>query len=518
MSNEILDAILKAIETVCKDVKSKIDLLPFIKKTGNYLKQEVIERRLFRSGFETDVELREYIKSYLDVHQARGTEAGLVAELERITRNEVFVREARSAFSIDFSIVFEYDVASPDQYVLDTDLQDNYSGGLSGGVFCFAVDRRRKYYFVTESNVLKRRSLLDGSLEATEYASAGAQKPLFVDPDGFLWTIDNTPNKYIRKWAPDLQSRTDYTLKTENPLDDKISFAAMTFDGNYLYVMGGTDYKKFAKYYVSDLDGDAIWFKSAHYGAFSGISAVDEQGNVFISGYWGTGYAIKKYLSDGSDGWAASPYVWREGYKYFAYCQENGMLYVPKKYLSNKFLQYRASDGQLVATTASCGAFAYCCAVLDDGNLLCGTYTGGGTNTAIKRYLINDNWQDGSETYVEQRQIGSSKEHIFCGDPTGYINKCMTEDIEDSESGWWLDFTYPEIGHGCYYDESTVGGRLDCENVAIIQYSNWNPHYFHSLVREIIQKHFVPVHIDYVLEECLDAESMPLLYNEIDFF
>jgi len=171
----------------------------------------------------------------------------------------------------------------------------------------FAVNSTSCCLYTSESNVLTKRSTVTGDLEATEFESVGKQKIIVVDGNGDVWTIDDTASNKVRKWSSDLSSRTDYTLKAGNILNDKIEAAAITYSGTTMYLAGGDDVTNgncyLAKYPVSELNnGDPDWTldTSENYAVDMKYLVVDENDNVYFSGDYSGGRYIQKV--QGTDG------------------------------------------------------------------------------------------------------------------------------------------------------------------------------------------------------------------------
>ena len=329
--------------------------------------------------------------------------------------------------------------------VYDENFSILYNGTLIGGIFWFACNKDDGYFYVSENAVLTKRSLTDGTLIATEFESVGAQKPIVVDKDGYLWTIDNTPSNVIRKWASDLSSRTDYTIKA-GVIDDYISNMVMTYDGNYVYLAGGhgTLYPsennvKIAKLSVDDLSGDAEWeielFHEGQLSYFYVVSmAVDESNDLYICGRYWDGTCVSKISgTDGSVPWAegddSAPleegyahYVATSGVSFYvSYSQGTQSVYAFS--YGNDFIGYfkqYSSDGAIVGSSAGYSGYRpTCCAVYDDDLLFAGT-TYKTTLNGIYTFDITDNW-GGSEA-ADTNSLLIKKPIWATGDPTGYLH------------------------------------------------------------------------------------------------
>jgi len=336
--------------------------------------------------------------------------------------------------------------------VYDENFTILYSGTLTGGIYFFAADQKNECFFVTEDSILKKRSLLDGTLIATEFESAGAQKPFIVDDSGYLWTIDNTASNTIRKWENDLSGRTDYTIGS-GIIDDLIYDMAMTYDGNYIYISGGNvgdEYRvKVAKLSTNNLTGNAEWQKTLLYGVRYFrvyFSTVDESNDLYVTGFYWDGTCVSKISGDdGSHVWGAddSPiYVSSSGlYLPISYSQETQSIYTPYKDPTPSyygyFKQLDASDGSVIGTTQACGEGSFssitrCCFVYDSELLFCGT-TPNATLHYIYTFNISDNWGDSESSNTSQLLI---KKPIWsAGDPTGYAHACFISPPDADFSG-----------------------------------------------------------------------------------
>ena len=331
-----------------------------------------------------------------------------------------------------------------------------YSGTLAGGNYWFACNRGANCFYVSENAVLTKRSLTDGALLATQFESVGAQKPIIVDRDGYLWTIDNTPSNVIRKWASDLSSRTDYTIKA-GVIDDYISNMVMTYDGNYVYIIGGhgtahpsENDVKVAKLAVSDLSGDAEWEKELYnesvlaYFYIRSI-VVDESNNIYICGSYWDGTCLAKLSDSGivqwedlggelfgsaplEEGWVHFVSTWGI-YFYITYSESTQSIYVCS--VDNDFNSYirqrQISDGDIVGSTAEFDwGYATCCAVYDDNLLFVGSIKlSGQTLNRLFTFDITDNWGESESASTSTLLI--NKPILAAGDPTGYLNWNLTQ-------------------------------------------------------------------------------------------
>ena len=257
-----------------------------------------------------------------------------------------------------------------------------------------------------------------------------------VDSNGRLWTTETYQNDYaIKVWNSDLTLYKTYTLKAGNPLNNYVRGIALTYDMSYIYIVGGdSPYKIVAKYELDDLENnEPIWYKSLDdYTALWSV-CVDEDDNVYVAAYTSAPYKIIKLLSaTGEFAWTPN-YI--EGGNQVAYY--NSRLYTETGYVSgvgdNKFKQFNAETGALIAESALCGSRSYGVAISSDKTTLFGGgdgYTVGmvcQNNTYIRNYSIEEDWASG-ETPIGSVHVDGSfyilcADHIWiCSDPTGYIN------------------------------------------------------------------------------------------------
>ena len=334
--------------------------------------------------------------------------------------------------------------------VYDENFTVLYSGTLTGGIYWFACNRDDGCFYVSENAVLTKRSLTDGALISTQFESVGAQKPIVVDINGYLWTIDNTPSNVIRKWAGDLSSRTDYTIKA-GVIDDYISNMVMTYDGSYIYIAGGhgtesptEDDVKIAKLAISDLSGNAVWEKELYnetsLNYFYIVSmVVDESNNLYICGRYSDGTCLGKLSNAGTvlwedlggelfgsvsleEGWVHYVSTWGI-YFYIAYSQTTQSIYVCS--VDNDFNSYikqrQISDGDIIGSTAEFDwGYATCCAVYDSNSLFVGSVKlSGQTLNRLFTFDIVDNW--GEDEAASTSNLLINKPIWAAGDPTGYL-------------------------------------------------------------------------------------------------
>jgi len=281
---------------------------------------------------------------------------------------------------------------------------------------CFALDYDRKYYFcqqkISGDYYIQRRSL-GCALQTTELLTE-KHKILCADASGYIWTIQDTANKYIYRWNRNLKQKVTCTLKVGNALGDLINYAALSWDGVYIYLTGGADNDIVSKYDLANLDGgDPEW--SVDIGSDNaGYCCVDENNDLYVGDIPATGVngEIRKLSeTDGSVTWGPVDGARLGGY--FAYCEESGMLYTP--YDTNKYREINAGTGVTEATTAAVSTNTWCCAIAGDGDhILCGTDSV--ADGAVRSYDVDLNYED-------NYQVAATESYKFNGDPTGYLFK-----------------------------------------------------------------------------------------------
>jgi hypothetical protein len=281
----------------------------------------------------------------------------------------------------------------------------------------FAVEYTNKYYFcqekITGTYYLRRRSLLNCNLQASEALSA-QHKILCVDADGYLWTIENTPNKYIYRWNRNLLQKVTFTLKAGNALADLINYAALTYDNVCIYLTGGADNDIVSKYTLAKLDGDDPEWSVDIGSDNAGFCCMDEDDNLYVGDIPAAGVnaEIRRLAAaDGSVDWG--PVDGAQAGGFFAYCEENAHLYTP--YDTNKYRKIDASDGSTIATTAAVATNTYCCAIAADGDHVFGG-TDSAADGALRSYALDLSYED-------NYQVDADKSYKFSGDPTGYLFK-----------------------------------------------------------------------------------------------
>ena len=352
----------------------------------------------------------------------------LTVEFLEIDKTSDIVGEdaATTLFTTKFNrILFNWDNLSDDKhYMLDSSFGTVWSSSVDvGGNYRFAVDYRNSCFYCIENNILKKRSLITGILMASN-SSVDAQRVLNVNEKGYVWSINNSPNKYVRLWSQNLSSAKLFTLKAGNALNDYINHGCVTYDGLYIYLTGNyqagvTGYNIISKYAIASLDGgDPEW--SIDLGQYKADQvAVDVDGNVFVTAYDVSPGQIRK-LSKTNGAVLAGPVDGASYGRIMCYCENNNTLYSP--YSTNQFRQYNGDSLATIATTAAIsGGRAFCCFVDgDQENLFAGTYNTGAPGILI--YDITSNWS-GGETPDDTRKIADNSYHTFIGDPTGYLNR-----------------------------------------------------------------------------------------------
>jgi len=307
---------------------------------------------------------------------------------------------------------------------------------LGGGVYWFAVHPTGEYFYVTIDSVLYKIALQeDGNGDpvviAQEYESVGAQKPIVIDINDYLWTIDNTPSNSIRKWANDLSSRADYTIK-DGVVGNKITDAKLCLSSNNIYIIGGytdeTPYStKIAKLGIDNLAGTPTWEINLIYELAGkefrvASAAVDEDDNLYIYGTYWDGAAIAKIDPDGNVLWGF-PYVpiysgdGAGDVFNINYNDTTESLYIGaySNTGDHHVKQISVTDGSTIGRTKAI-ANPTCCGVYNN-ILFVGTYKNPTTHY-LYTFDISDDWES-SENEINS-EIFFGNYFYSNGDPTGF--------------------------------------------------------------------------------------------------
>jgi PKD repeat protein len=332
-----------------------------------------------------------------------------------------------------FGIAFAYDQAPNRRLkICDTDLTLLYTGDVGMSTTDVAVNRNGDVVYLCESNVLKGRSLTNGSLLYTEFESVGAQRALFVDYSDCVWTIDLTKNKVLRRWSANLSSRTDYTLKTGNYQEDKITYIAMTFDGLYMYVLGGdSTVNRLSKYAVANLDGgNSEWdFDYNSIPAGMHFAVVSPNTNaVYLCDLASSGGRVIGISNAGVALFGSAIY----GYGLPAIVDNK--LYIvgmtPDGVGIAKAKQLSALDGSIVGSTKTdtmgVNALPRCCHIYSSDVLFITHYDSafGGNASGVYKFEIDDDWSLDTEDDVDS-YVTPQTQHFVYGDATGYIHSLL---------------------------------------------------------------------------------------------
>jgi len=336
-----------------------------------------------------------------------------------------------------FGIAIAYNTgASRRLKILNTDLDVLFTGSTLLTNVYIAVNRAANIVYTCEANVLVGRSGDDGTLLYTEFESVGAQRPILVDRWGYLWTIDDTENNVVRKWAADLSSRTDYTLKVGNWLNDKIRYIALSYDGLYIYLLGydGTTlYRRVSKYAVNNIDGgDPEWNSSDVIltDPYNFIVVSETSGAVYMVDLATSGGIFAALTKDGEELFGSSIY----GYGLPAIIDDKVFIGVmsPDGVGGGGAKQLNALNGSYIGkikqgSLGTSGLFRTC-HVYDSDTLFIGCYENiyGGDGNGVYKFSITDDWVNGGVNTGEDAidsVVFTQTDCYAYGDATGGINR-----------------------------------------------------------------------------------------------
>lgn len=215
-------------------------------------------------------------------------------------------------------------------------------------------------------------------------------------------------------------------------------FKALSIDkGGNVYVIGRNEYSNYItiKY---DSGGQQKWVSTYGYGLgmVSGL-AVDDSGNVYVTGESGNDYATVKYNTDGVLQWAALEPGASRAYDEVIACDRSGNVYLSSsgsgtfKYNSNGILQWSTHIAGGIIALDACGNIYVSGNVLAKGwsttnwsDILTTKYSPEGEELWKAQYDAFENWSDGS------RAIGID------GNGNVYLGG-----VSRTGSGWGNSFT-----------------------------------------------------------------------------
>ena len=258
----------------------------------------------------------------------------------------------------------------------------------------------------------------DGTLLYSKNVSVTV-RPLFVDADGNLWTIDDPTDNNIRIYNADLSSETVWTLGTS--ILGGIAYLCITWDSEYVYLIGNNATTTYLRKYQKDnLNGGTHeWQVTANTGRVCDFCMVDKYDDVYVHDY---NYEYNKFSkTDGSS-------LWQYGTVYYGtYCEETDSLFVPM--WNDGTIRELNVSGSLLAESEDISAM-YAASIIPDVNetyLYAGYMIGGsGTNFVATRFQCH-NWTT-PESKVDGKQEAIHNNY-FIGDSTGYIHSKLTSGI-----------------------------------------------------------------------------------------
>ncbi len=334
----------------------------------------------------------------------------------------IFACDPPPADPADFALVFRYDATT---YYLMYDDMTTYYTGSNLSQYAFAVDRPNNYFFVNENGVLLRKSLTDGSTEATSaiYNSTN-QRPFIVDADGKLWTYIYNDYK-IYKFEPDLSAATEYVMSRGIAGDllggsDTFYDVVMSYDGQYMAITT-TNQSVCGLYNIDSLTiADGSKWVTIVGSNNAGWSIFDDSSNVYVTERGAGNYIRRLDFNAGNIRWTAE-----NSSPYNAYSFLDSMIYTGMNANGlNKFYKHNRLTGIEYAHTYSINARAHSVSFYDDSTLYTGSGRLSGVRTGIRKWNISaDDWLP-TETSValDSLIIATDKYYIFFGDPTGYIH------------------------------------------------------------------------------------------------
>jgi len=278
-------------------------------------------------------------------------------------------------------------------------------------------------------------------------------RPLFVDVDGNLWTIDDTTDNNIRIYPSDLSSETVWTL--DSSILGGIAFLCMTWNSEYIYLIGNNSTTTYLRKYATENlnSGSYEWQVIANTGRVCDYCFVDQYNDVYVHDY---NYSYKKFSkTDGDNEWAVGIYF------YGCYCEETDSIFA-QKYYSGTFREIDI-DGNYLADSENIGAM-YAKSIMPnvDETYLYGGYamSGSGTSYVATRFQCQ-NWTT-PESKVDGK-LEAIHHNYFIGDSTGYIHSKLTSGISKeiyTSSDVQFAFREQSIWGTAEADSSSVNGIL----------------------------------------------------------
>lgn len=311
----------------------------------------------------------------------------------------------------DFWLTFRYNTSSQDHRIL----KDDHSHTLLGSSVSLAIaTNRTDGCFYEQRGKLRKCSTTDGTTQDSSLAQGVALRPVVVDKDNQLWTINYIDSNCVKVWSADLSSMTKYVVDVSN-----VEYIALTYDCLWAYIITGNSSDTLFKFNIDSLDGGTEEWSLTGF-SYEHWLCVDDSDHVYLSGDPSSGGLFHKVDSNGNLKWSVA------GSHVLCWYQANRRIIAPQKGCTNSrtVRMYDSATGTEIGYSNDLVLSVTCCAV-NDTTILVGTgyYSDSGGTHGIYDYRSTD-WASPQDS-LGMMSVADDKDHRWEGDATGEIHESM---------------------------------------------------------------------------------------------